>query len=172
MGINPGRHGAGVTGIPFTDTVRLKENCGLNTEGVPHTKELSSVFVYKLIEAYGGTKAFYGDFYINSVCPLGFTLEKGIGKEVNYNYYDSPELTAVLKSYIVQNIQTLLGMGFQRDICFCLGTGKNAQFLTKLNAEYGFFEKIISLEHPRFVMQYKLKFVEDYVLDFMKKLHG
>ena len=31
MGINPGRHGAGVTGIPFTDSVRLKENCFIDT---------------------------------------------------------------------------------------------------------------------------------------------
>ena len=29
LGINPGRFGAGITGIPFTDTVRLREKCGL-----------------------------------------------------------------------------------------------------------------------------------------------
>ena len=29
LGINPGRHGAGITGIPFTDTKRLKEFCDL-----------------------------------------------------------------------------------------------------------------------------------------------
>ncbi len=27
LGINPGRFGAGVTGIPFTDTKRLTEKC-------------------------------------------------------------------------------------------------------------------------------------------------
>ena len=29
IGINPSRHGAGVTGVPFTDTKRLKDICGI-----------------------------------------------------------------------------------------------------------------------------------------------
>ena len=29
FGINPGRHGAGVTGIPFTDPIRLESICGI-----------------------------------------------------------------------------------------------------------------------------------------------
>ena len=29
VGINPSRHGAGVTGVPFTDTKRLKTICGI-----------------------------------------------------------------------------------------------------------------------------------------------
>ena len=170
MGINPGRHGAGVTGIPFTDTVRLKENCLINTEGIPPTKELSSVFVYEVIEAYGGAAAFYGDFYINSVCPLGFTKINERGKEVNYNYYDSKELTLAITDYIVENIQTLLKMGFENDVCYCLGTGQNAAFLQKTNAKYNFFKQIIPLEHPRFVMQYKTKFIQDYVAQYLEKL--
>ncbi len=28
IGINPSRHGAGVTGVPFTDTKRLDNVCG------------------------------------------------------------------------------------------------------------------------------------------------
>ncbi len=70
LGINPGRFGAGVTGIPFTDTKRLEEKCGLKIDGI-HTYEPSSVFVYEMIDAYGGVEAFYKDFYINSPSPLG-----------------------------------------------------------------------------------------------------
>lgn len=29
VGINPSRHGAGVTGVPFTDTKRLESECGV-----------------------------------------------------------------------------------------------------------------------------------------------
>jgi hypothetical protein len=29
LGINPGRFGGGVTGIPFTDPIRLQTSCGL-----------------------------------------------------------------------------------------------------------------------------------------------
>lgn len=171
MGINPGRFGAGVTGIPFTDSIRLRDKCGIISNDVPHTKELSSDFVYKIVEAYGGAARFYGDFYINSVCPLGFTKTNDRGKEVNYNYYDSPELTKAVYDFMVKNIEMLLNMGFESNICYCLGTGKNAQFLEKLNAKYRFFDKIIPLEHPRFVMQYKLKHVDSYVDMYLEKLN-
>ncbi len=170
MGINPGRFGAGVTGIPFTDSVRLRDDCHIHMKGIPETKELSSVFVYKMIERYGGAKAFYGDFYINSVCPLGFIKMNEKGRGVNYNYYDSAELTAILHDYIIQNIKTLLAMGFENDRCYCLGTGQNAQFLQKINAQNGFFKEIIALEHPRFIMQYKSKLVDYYTNEYVKKL--
>lgn len=170
MGINPGRLGAGLTGIPFTDSDRLKEKCGIITDAVPYTKELSAVFMYKVIDAYGGVERFYGDFYINSVCPLGFTKRTEKGSEVNYNYYDSPQLTEVVYDFIVENIKTLLAMGFERDTCYCLGTGKNADFLEKMNKKYHFFDKIVPLEHPRFVMQYKLKSVETYVDKYLELL--
>ena len=71
LGINPGRLGAGATGIPFTDTKRLNEICNIKIESIS-THEPSSVFVYDLIEKYGGVKKFYAKYYINSICPLGF----------------------------------------------------------------------------------------------------
>src|SRR5688572_26095537 len=58
LGINPGRFGGGVTGIPFTDTKRLKNECGIPYSG-KETHEPSSVFVYDVINAFGGAKAFY-----------------------------------------------------------------------------------------------------------------
>jgi hypothetical protein len=53
IGINPSRHGAGVTGIPFTDTKRLKSVCGIEMQSA-HTHEISSVFMYDMIAAFGG----------------------------------------------------------------------------------------------------------------------
>ena len=44
VGINPGRHGAGVTGVPFTDTKRLESVCGIKMNSAA-THEVSSVFV-------------------------------------------------------------------------------------------------------------------------------
>src|SRR5205085_439519 len=61
LGINPGRFGGGVTGVPFTDPKRLQEKCGIGFNG-PATHEPSSVFVYEVIDAYGGPAAFYHDF--------------------------------------------------------------------------------------------------------------
>ncbi len=162
LGINPGRFGGGVTGVPFTDTKRLVEKCGLFYPG-KITHEPSSVFVYEMIDAYGGPAAFYKDFYINSICPLGFTASAGNGKELNYNYYDSKELTAAVYDFMIASIRKQIGFGISTDLCFCFGTGKNERFLKKLNEEHHFFKDIVALEHPRFIMQYKSKSKQFYI---------
>ncbi|MEO8962089.1 MAG: uracil-DNA glycosylase family protein [Ginsengibacter sp.] len=169
LGINPGRFGAGVTGVPFTDTKRLFNECGLEFTGEA-THEPSATFVYEVINAYGGPKAFYKDFYIQSICPLGFTLKNDKGREVNYNYYDSKELTEAIYDFMIANIRKQIKLGIQTDICFCFGTGKNVAFLKKINEKYKFFKTIIPLEHPRFIMQYRFKskqvFLDKYIKAF------
>lgn len=167
IGINPGRFGAGITGIPFTDSHRLADPCGIVIPGIK-TYETSSVFVYDVIAAYGGPKAFYKDFFIGAMSPLGFTAQKADGKEVNYNYYDSKALTDAVYEFMVTNIHKQIGLGMGREICYCLGTGKNADFLSRLNEKEGFFEKIVPLEHPRFIMQYRLKRKQEYIDKYLE----
>lgn len=154
LGINPGRLGGGMTGIPFTDPKRLVSECHIEYTGRV-THEPSSVFIYEMIKAYGGPEMFYKHFYINSPCPLGFTSIDTDGREKNYNYYDSQQLTSAVTGFMVDSLHKLVAMGVNTDVCFCLGTGKNEKFLSKLNKEHHFFKKIIALEHPRFIMQYK-----------------
>lgn len=167
LGINPGRFGGGVTGVPFTDTKRLKNECGIPYTG-KETHEPSSVFVYDVIEAFGGVKAFYEKIYINSICPLGFTSVGPNGKEVNYNYYDSKELTAAVYDFIIDSIRKQIALGVDTDVCFCFGTGKNEKFLKQLNEEQRFFGKIVALEHPRFVVQYKSKSKQEYIDKYLR----
>ena len=169
LGINPGRLGAGATGIPFTDTKRLNDDCGIKCSNFV-THEPSSVFIYEMIRAFGGPEAFYARFYINSVCPLGFVKVYG-NKTVNYNYYDSKELEAAIRDFIIKNIKKQIELTGNNKLCFCLGTGKNFQFLRKLNDQYGFFGSIIPLEHPRYIMQYKSKIKEQYMADYLEKLN-
>lgn len=154
LGINPGRFGGGLTGIPFTDPKRLVSECGIQYTGKA-AHEPSSVFIYEMIHAYGGVEAFYKKFYINSLSPLGFTTVDENGREKNYNYYDSRELLNAVTGFIVDNINKQIALGVETDLCFCFGTGKNETFLRKLNEQHGFFKKIVALEHPRFIMQYK-----------------
>src|ERR1700750_535838 len=71
LGINPGRFGGGVTGIPFTDPIRLEKACGIKN-GFQKKQELSSVFIYEMIEAFGGAEKFYKQFYFSAMSPLGF----------------------------------------------------------------------------------------------------
>ena len=171
LGINPGRHGAGVTGIPFTDTKRLAEKCGLTIGGIS-THEPSSVFFYEMIDAYGGVNRFCKDFYINSPCPLGFVKTSENGKEINYNYYDSRELIGRVLPFMISSIKAHISVGIKTDVAWCLGTGKNFKVLNDINTEHKFFDQLIPLEHPRYIMQYKSKFREMYINKYMNALSG
>ncbi len=170
LGINPGRFGAGVTGIPFTDTIRLNEKCGIGFDRF-RTYEPSSSFVYDMIEAYGGVEKFYSHFFVSAVCPLGFTRINSKGKEVNCNYYDDPALIKMIYRFIAESLEKQIQLGIDTSTCICLGTGKNDAFLKKLNAERHFFGRIITLEHPRFIMQYRAKRKEEYIRKYMEALN-
>ncbi len=169
LGINPGRHGAGVTGIPFTDTIRLEKYCGIKIDEF-HSYETSSEFVYHMIEAYGGVKRFYSRYYINAVCPLGFTKRGRQEKQVNYNYYDNKELTNTVYDFILYTLRKQISFEINTDVCYCLGTGKNYKFLTELNEKENLFGKIIPLEHPRYIMQYRRKKLKNYIKKYLRLL--
>ncbi|HLO59565.1 MAG TPA: uracil-DNA glycosylase family protein [Bacteroidales bacterium] len=171
LGINPGRFGAGITGIPFTDTIRLNDNCGIPFNGF-RSFEPSSVFIYNMIEACGGVSSFYSRFFISAICPLGFIKQNEKGKFVNYNYYDSRELTDVVYDFIIETLKQQLDFRIDREVGYCLGTGKNDAFLRKINEKHGFFKTIITLEHPRYIMQYKAKKKEEYVEKYSSSLRG
>lgn len=163
LGINPGRFGAGITGIPFTDPVRLEDECKIKNS-FDHKPELSSIFIYQMINAFGSIEAFYKQFYISSISPLGFIKD---GK--NMNYYDSKALQNVLYDFILESIQKQLYFGINREVCYSLGQGKNYKYLLALNKEHHFFKKVIPLAHPRYILQYKRKFVDDYLKSFLSE---
>lgn len=168
IGINPGRFGAGITGLPFTDPIRMESHCGIRNS-FKKRAELSSIFVYDVIEAMGGATEFYQHFYFNSICPLGFVKN---GK--NFNYYDDKNLEKAVMPMILHNLREHLDLGVTRRIAFSMGQGKNFAFLQKINAEHGFFDVVKPLPHPRWVMQYRLKrkdeFVQKYVDDLSAAL--
>lgn len=169
LGINPGRLGAGTTGIPFTDPIRLTEQCGIPYHG-RLLYEPSSAFIYEMISSFGGPDMFYSKFYISSVCPLGFVIKDTKGSEKNFNYFDNKALEKSVQSFIEWNIQEQINMGCDTDICFCMGLSKNYRYLLELNNKKGYFDKIVALEHPRFIMQYKAKEKEKYISEYLLKL--
>ena len=156
FGINPGRFGGGLTGIAFTDPVALKEICGLENN-LGERKELSSKFVYTVVDVLGGPKIFFSQVFLTALYP--FALLKD-GK--NYNYYDEKRLAQKLKPEIVQTIKTQIQFGARRDKVVLLGK-KNAEYFSVINEEHKFFKRVIVLEHPRYIMQYKLKKMDFYI---------
>lgn len=171
LGINPGRFGAGLTGVPFTDPKRLESECGIYSYSGPSAHEPSSAFLYEVIRQYGGVRKFYSRVYINSICPLGFVYKKDDGKEVNYNYYDSSALTKSARPFMLECLRQQLDFGVLRNVCLVLGTGKNMDFISKLNLEYGFFEQVIPLEHPRYIIQYKSRQRQVYIDKYLKLIN-
>ncbi|GIV31802.1 MAG: hypothetical protein KatS3mg030_104 [Saprospiraceae bacterium] len=164
LGINPGRFGAGLTNVAFTDPAHLLRCCGIDS-AFPKREELSARFIYRVVEAWGGPASFYKHFFVNSVVPFGFV--KG-GK--NYNYYDSRQLERAVTPLACRHINGLIEAGMCADLCFCLGEGKNFQYLQRLNEQEGFFEKIIPLSHPRYIMQYRRKFLDQHLSDYLEAL--
>lgn len=169
LGINPGRHGAGLTGIPFTDTVRLEKYCGIKIDEF-RSYETSSEFIYDMIDAYGGVRQFYSRYYINAVCPLGFTRPGKNGKQVNFNYYDNKELLNIVYDFIIESLKTQISFEINTSVCYCLGTGKNYKFLAELNKSENLFGEIIPLEHPRFIMQYRRRSLKNYIDKYISAL--
>lgn len=166
IGINPSRHGAGVTGVPFTDTKRLESVCGIKMKSA-HTHEISSVFVYDLIKEYGGADIFYNQFYINSPFPLAIVRITKEGRWLNANYYDDAILFEMVKEFMITSLIKNISLGVDTSQVFVLGK-RNAKFITKLNKEAKLFERITVLEHPRYIQQYKTKdkhlYIDKYIL--------
>jgi hypothetical protein len=164
FGINPGRFGAGVTGINFTAPKQLSENCA-----IPHPfgtqTELSAEFIYEVIEQVGGAATFYSRYFLTSVCPLGFTKANK-----NLNYYDDAALLKKLMPFITNCLQTQLSWNVYRQKCICIGGEKNYAFFNSLNQKYNWFKEIIPLPHPRFIMQYRRKDKEQYIDQYIQAL--
>lgn len=166
VGINPSRHGAGVTGVPFTDTKRLESICGIKMHSA-HTHEISSVFIYDMISEFGGAVEFYKQFYINSPFPLAIVRKSKEGNWLNANYYDDKNLFETVKEYMILTLKKNISLGLDTSEVYVLGK-KNATFIQKLNKEANLFGNIKVLEHPRYIQQYKSKekqlYIDKYIL--------
>lgn len=161
IGINPSRNGAGVTGVPFTDTKRLESVCGITMKSA-HTHEISSVFVYDMIQAFSGVADFYRQFYINSPFPLAIVRQSKGGNFLNANYYDDKKLFECVKGFMIDSLEKHISLGLDTSEVFVLGK-KNAEFIQKLNKEKKLFDKMTILEHPRYIQQYKSKEKQLYI---------
>ena len=171
IGINPGRNGAGITGIPFTDTKRLENVCGIEMKSA-HTHEISSVFVYDMITEYGSADEFYRDFYINSPFPLAILREAKAGQWLNANYYDDAQLLKMTEDFMIDSLKKHIALGLDTSEVFVLGK-KNATCIEKMNKKAKLFDRITVLEHPRYIQQYKSKekqmYIDKYILALKNK---
>lgn len=170
LGSSPARRGSAVIGVPFEDAEHLKKETGICIENY-HVNKSSSNFLFEVIEEYGGFSKFYNDYYMNFVCPLGLTRTNTNGKKVNCNYYENKEVQHILEPFILNSIKIQLNFGLETKICICIGSGENYVFLKNLNNKYHFFEKIIPLEHPRYIMQYNSNRKDEFLKKYLAALN-
>ncbi len=165
FGINPGRFGGGITGIPFTDPIKLTEKLHIE-----HTftlrAELSSNFIYEMIEAYGSTERFYARFYFTALSPLGY-----VNEDRNLNYYDIPDWKPIFEAYAHEQILKQLEFPLSTKFAICIGQGLNLKFLETLNQKHQYFDEIKVVPHPRWIMQYRLKRKSEFIDQYLQTLN-
>lgn len=99
-GINPGRLGAGKTGVPFLDFKSLSQLLDAVTD---QDEEKSAQFIWKLIETFPSPKKFFESVYLTNISWFGFTQS---GK--NLNYYKLPgNLQGVFVKSFVREMEIL-----------------------------------------------------------------
>ncbi len=92
-GINPGRHGAGKTGIPFLDFQSLSQLIsGIDR----HDSERSAGFFFQVVRQFG-VEAFFHSFYVTNVASVGFKKKK---KNLNYNELPESALEVVERNFL------------------------------------------------------------------------
>ncbi len=165
LGINPGRFGAGITGIPFTDPIVLEDNLKIKNN-LQKKPELSATFIHEVIKAFGGPIEFYNNFLVTAVSPLGF-IKNGI----NINYYDKNDLESAVEPFIIKSLKTQYEITQRQHVCVSIGQGKNINYLKQLNRKIKLFKEIIPLGHPRWIMQYKRKEIKKYISQYVDVLN-
>lgn len=93
---------------------------------------------------------------------------------MNANYYDDRELFRNVKNFMITSLRAQVSFGLETSNVLVLGK-KNADFIKMLNDEAHIFEHIHSIEHPRFIQQYKSKekayYIEKY-FEMLEKIMG
>ncbi|MBK5194687.1 MAG: DUF4918 family protein [Proteiniphilum sp.] len=112
-----------------------------------------------------------GDFYINSPFPLAIIRQTAGGKWLNANYYDDSELFEHVKEFMFDSLKKHINMGLDTSEVFILGK-KNADYISKLNAQEKLFDKLTVLEHPRYIQQYRSKEKQLYINKYLQAFLG
>lgn len=171
LGSTPARRGSALTGVPFEDVLSLESATG-EPIAEHRTNRTSSGFLHEVIRDYGGREKFYGDFYMNFVCPVGIVRTSAKGNEVNCDYFANERLRKSLDPLIVSAMQIQMSLGIDTSICYCIGSGENFRFLSRLNEAHGWFSEISPLEHPRFIMQYNANRKDFFLEKYLVLLRG
>ena len=86
------------------------------------------------------------------------------------NYYDDIDLFNKWKNKIVEWIKFEVKILPQKNLCDHWKR-KKSKIFELLNKEYKFFDEIIALPHPRWILQYRSKEKNYYIKTYIKTLN-
>jgi hypothetical protein len=162
LGINPGRYVNTATGVPYTDGYALQETCGIENN-FSKGRELTAEYINKVIDAFGGATAFYDLFYAGAVFPFEILFD-----DLYANYYADdvwPEIEESIRTLLKEISQ----FGSNSRVVV-LGSSDNLKHFNSMNDELGLFGKIWSLEHPRYIAQYKRREMDKFIDKYLEVL--
>ena len=127
-------------------------------------RELSSEFIYKVVEKFGGAEIFFTKYFLTALYPLAIIKD---GK--NHNYYDSKELYEIMKPLLTESVREQIKFGAEKSFAVSLGK-KNAKYLEEINTELNYFREIKVVVHPRFIMQYRRKRLHEFISKYLETI--
>ena len=158
-GLNPGRFGAGLTGVPFIDFKSLSE---MIPEVDRQETENSAQFFFEVIKKIGVEK-FYENCYVTNVSKFGYS-RKSSSKNVNY-----PELPEIAQNWLFQKfidemnlIKPKLIIPLSKNV---EGTLKMLSQNQQLNFKIG-----DRLNHPSWIMIYRQKDENKWIKKYVDRI--
>lgn len=143
-GINPGRNGAGLTGIPFIDFKSLSK---MLPNIAKEESEQSAKFFYSVIQEFG-IENFYQKFHVTNISWYGFSQ---IDKQKNVNYDNiSTEIAIFLIEKFVEEMEFInpdFIIPLSKNVFYEL---KSLKERNKIKAEIG-----TRLCHPSWISTYR-----------------
>jgi len=71
---------------------------------------------------------------------------------------------------MIQMLKKQIAFGLDTQKVFVLGK-KNELFLSKINKTEKLFDQLVTLEHPRYIQQYKLRYRNEYIDKYLRLLN-
>jgi len=152
-GLNPGRFGAGLTGVPFTDFQTLSRWMP-SVEG--QDTEPSAQFFAKIVDAIG-VDSFFQRFYVTNVSAVGYVKD---GR--NLNYHDLP---ADALEVVEQNFTEEMRLVAPTRV---VALGKHAYATVKKTLPSDI--DITYLAHPSWIMTYRRRELDAWVQRYVGAL--
>lgn len=154
-GINPGRYGAGETGIPFLDSKSLYD-MGFDVKS--NGSERSAEFFYEVVKEFG-MEDFFKTFYVTNIASVGFTKNNK-----NLNYYELP--VQALKAVLSNFSEELNAVNPTKVIALSVAAQNTLKNQIKFKSNC-----ISRLPHPSWIMTYRHKDKEKWINKYLDELN-